>query len=103
MTGLFGTITLASNPLPVFFRQPPNTVTFAGSGVSDLTVSGANLYQVFLIPMVRSSDLSDFTVANGCLRQRRDRRLRLRPGVTARAFINTHHRPADPEQHGHFQ
>ena len=63
MSGVFGTITLA-DPLPNLFPITANTVIFGGPGVGNLTVSGANAYQVFLISN-GAATFHDFTIANG--------------------------------------
>lgn len=58
-TGLTGTITLASN-LPAINKS----MTITGPGLSSLTVSGNNLYRVFLLNSGFTIYISGLTIAN---------------------------------------
>ena len=64
MTGVDGTITLASTASMIYPIATTNSVTFNGPGAGVLTVSGNGLYQVFLVQN-GSAILQNFTVANG--------------------------------------
>jgi len=64
MTGVSGTITLTSTASVTYPTATTNSVTFTAAPGSGLTVSGNNLYQVFLIEN-GSATFQNFTVADG--------------------------------------
>ena len=85
MTSLSGTITLGSAPPIIHPASTTNSVSFNGPGAATLTVSGNNLFQVFLIEY-GSATFQNFTVANGFINATGGCRATL---ATAPAFTHT--------------